>query len=465
MPVNSAQEAQEMQDMAQLLASVEPMKPLRRGDIIDGIVMRADNDGVLVNIGHKAEGIVPPGEMRTLADGYKAVKVGEEVLAMVIRGETAEGSAILSIDRAAGERGWKVLQNALENEEVLQGTIMGFNRGGAIVDCAGVQGFVPMSQLSSVSRDSFLNTEDTNTEDTNTEDTNTEDSGANKGDGEDEPDEAAGSGNNTPDIGRELQMKVLEVNRSRNRAILSERLVFQEQREEVRAKLIEDLRVGEVRKGRVSGISKFGAFVDIGGADGLVHISELSWGPIQGPEEVVAPGQEVDVYVLRVDQETKKIALSIKRLQEEPWETIHERYATDDIIDATVTKLTDFGAFARVENAIEGLIHISELTERMINHPKDVVGEGDKVRVKILRIEIERRRLGLSLRQADADELTSRDSEHMTGRAASQDNSENTPGIDQAPYVHDNEGLQNPINIDAEQFARDAEPEQDQTVD
>ena len=455
MPVNSAQEAQEMQDMAQLLASVEPMKPLRRGDIIDGIVMRADNDGVLVNIGHKAEGIVPPGEMRTLADGYKAVKVGEEVLAMVIRGETAEGSAILSIDRAAGERGWKVLQNALDNEEVLQGTIMAFNRGGAIVDCAGVQGFVPMSQLSSVSRDSFLNTEDSNTED----------SGANKGDGEDEPDEAAGSGNNTPDIGRELQMKVLEVNRSRNRAILSERLVFQEQREEVRAKLIEDLRVGEVRKGRVSGISKFGAFVDIGGADGLVHISELSWGPIQGPEEVVAPGQEVDVYVLRVDQETKKIALSIKRLQEEPWETIHERYSTDDIIDATVTKLTEFGAFARVENAIEGLIHISELTERMINHPKDVVGEGDKVRVKILRIEIERRRLGLSLRQADADELTSSDSEHMTGGAALQGSSENTPGIDQTPYVHDNEGLQNPINIDAEQFARDAEPEQDQTVD
>ena len=461
MPVNSAQEAQEIQSMGQLLDSVEPMKPLRRGDIIDGIVMRTDNDGVLVNIGHKAEGIVPPGEMRTLgADGYKAVKVGEEILAMVIRGETAEGSAILSIDRAAGEQGWKVLQNALDNEEVLKGTIMAFNRGGAIVDCAGVQGFVPMSQLSSVSRDSFLNTEDTNTEDTNTED-----SGANKGDGEDEPDEAAGSGNNTPDIGRELQMKVLEVNRSRNRAILSERLVFQEQREEVRAKLIEDLRVGEVRKGRVSGISKFGAFVDIGGADGLVHISELSWGPIQGPEEVVAPGQEVDVYVLRVDQETKKIALSIKRLQEEPWETIHERYSTDDIIDATVTKLTDFGAFARVENAIEGLIHISELTERMINHPKDVVGEGDKVRVKILRIEIERRRLGLSLRQADADELTSSDSEHMTEGAALQDSSENTPSIDQAPYVHDNEGLQNPINIDPEQFAKDAEPEQDQTVD
>ena len=461
MPVNSAQEAQEIQSMGQLLDSVEPMKPLRRGDIIDGIVMRTDNDGVLVNIGHKAEGIVPPGEMRTLgADGYKAVKVGEEILAMVIRGETAEGSAILSIDRAAGERGWKVLQNALDNEEVLKGTIMAFNRGGAIVDCAGVQGFVPMSQLSSVSRDSFLNTEDSNTEDSNTED-----SGANKGDGEDEPDEAAGSGNDTPDIGRELQMKVLEVNRSRNRAILSERLVFQEQREEVRAKLIEDLRVGEVRKGRVSGISKFGAFVDIGGADGLVHISELSWGPIQGPEEVVSPGQEVDVYVLRVDQETKKIALSIKRLQEEPWETIHERYSTDDIIDATVTKLTDFGAFARVENAIEGLIHISELTERMINHPKDVVGEGDKVRVKILRIEIERRRLGLSLRQADADELTSSDSGHMTGGAALQDSSENTPSIDQAPYVHDNEGLQNPINIDAEQFAKDAEPEQDQTVD
>ena len=449
--MSSAQEAQEMQDMGQLLDSVEPMKPLRRGDIIDGLVMRADNDGVLVNIGHKAEGIVPPGEMRTLGpDGHNAVKIGEEILAMVIRGETAEGSAILSIDRAAGEQGWKVLQKALDNEEVIQGTIMGFNRGGAIVDCAGVQGFVPMSQLSSVSRDSFLSAEDSGASD--------------KGDVEGESDGDAGTGNNNPDtgndnpdVGRELQMKVLEVNRSRNRAILSERLVFQEQREEVRAKLIEEIRVGEVRKGRVSGISKFGAFVDIGGADGLVHISELSWGPIQGPEEVVEPGQEVDVYVLRVDLETKKIALSIKRLQEEPWETIHERYSPDDIIDATITKLTEFGAFARVENAIEGLIHISELTERMINHPKDVVREGDKVRVKILRIEPERRRLGLSLRQGGEDELGSSESVPGTKRTESLGNSENAPGIDQVPYVHDNEELQNPINIDPDQFVKDAE--------
>ena len=201
-----------------------------------------------------------------------------------------------------------------------------------------------------------------------------------------------------------LSLKVLEVNRGRNRAILSERQALQLLRDERKARLIEELSVGEVRRGRVTGISTFGAFVDLGGADGLVHISELSWGTVRSAEEVVSVGDEVDVYVLRIDAENRKIALSLKRLQPEPWETITERYQPGDIVDATVTKLTDFGAFARVEGSVEGLIHISELASRVINHPREVVGEGDKVRLKILRIEPERRRLGLSLRQAEEEE-------------------------------------------------------------
>ena len=375
--------------MGQLLDSVESMKPLRRGDVVEGVVMRSDPDGVLLNIGHKAEGIVPPGEMRSLgAEGIKRLNVGDEIVATVVRGETAEGSVILSIDRAAGEKGWRALESALETDERVSGKILGFNRGGAIVETQGVQGFVPMSQLVSVSRDSVR------------EAIAAQDQASGEGGESSQPD----SLETHSDVGKDLELKVLEVNRGRNRAILSERQAIQEDREQKKARLIQELSVGEVRHGTVTGLSSFGAFVDLGGADGLIHISELSWNTISSPEEVLAVGQEVDVYVLRVDQDNKKIGLSLKRLQQEPWETVNERYQVGDLVDATVTKVTDFGAFARVEGSVEGLIHISELTPRIINHPRDVVKEGDRVRTRILRIEPERRRMGLSLKQAGAQE-------------------------------------------------------------
>ena len=377
---------QDMMGMGELLDSVEDMKPLRRGDIVEGIIMRADlgGEGILLNVGGKAEGHVPSNEMRSLSsEAIEQFKVGDQILAMVVRGETDEGSAILSIDRAVGETGWKTLQDAMDAGTRMSGKIIGFNRGGAIVETEGVQGFVPMSQLATVSRDrpqaATQNKED-------------EEGGEDK-----QPEES-------PDVGRVIDLKVLELNRGRNRAILSERQAMQEVREEHKAKLIDELTEGEVRHGRVTGISNFGAFVDLGGADGLIHISELSWSNVSSPEDIVKVGQEVDVYVLRVDSEQKKIALSLKRLQPEPWETIDERYHIGDIVDATVTKLTEFGAFARVEDAVEGLIHISELTTRMINHPREVVREGDAVKLMILRIEPERRRLGLSLKQAEEDE-------------------------------------------------------------
>ena len=446
------------QDMGELLDSMESMKPLRRGDVVEGLVMRADPDGILLNIGHKAEGIVPPGEMRTLgAEGLEKLQVGDEVVALVVRGETSEGAAVLSIDKAVGEIGWRTLDKARESGDQLEGRILGFNRGGAIVEVEGVQGFVPMSQLVSVSRDNIREarraetaearaTEQPTTEQPTTEQPTTEQPtaeqptteqptteqptteqtaeggepaagtkepsegsaapGAQEATGSQEAPSAKENARPEPpdDIGKVLTLKVLEVNRGRNRAILSERQALQTLRDERKARLIEELSVGEVRRGKVTGISTFGAFVDLGGADGLVHISELSWGTVRSPEEVVSVGDEVDVYVLRIDAENRKIALSLKRLQPEPWETINERYQPGDIVDATVTKLTDFGAFARVEGSVEGLIHISELASRVINHPREVVGEGDNVRLKILRIEPERRRLGLSLRQAEEEE-------------------------------------------------------------
>ena len=385
------QDASGAQDMGELLESVEPLRPLRRGDVVDGIVMRSDPEGVLVNIGHKAEGLIPPMEMKTLdREAQGQLKIGDEITALVVRGESSEGAAILSIDRAVGEMGWRVLEKALEAGDRVSGRILGFNRGGAIVEVEGIQGFVPISQLVSVSRDQFRGLRDTRQPGAPTDDDQAKENG-------DEPDGPS-------DIDKILELKVLEVNRGRNRAILSERQVVQELREESKARLIEELSEGEVRRGRVTGISSFGAFVDLGGADGLVHVSELSWSPVNSPSEVVKIGDELDVYVLRVDAENKKIALSIKRLQQEPWETINDRFQVGDLVDATVTKLTDFGAFARLEDSVEGLIHISELSSRAINHPSEVVSERQVVRLKILRIEPERRRLGLSLRQAAEEE-------------------------------------------------------------
>ena len=370
----------EVQDMGQLLDSMEPIKPLRRGEVVDGEVMGfSDDGGILVNIGHKSEGVVQQREMRSLSpEDLQNLNIGDKIITYVLRPESADNAAILSIDRALGETGWRELEQCLEDNETVEGSILGFNKGGAIVDVRKVQGFVPMSQLVSVPRDIFRDRSET----------------------EEDPDaEARRMQRQAEETGKMLQLKILEINRSRNRAIFSERQAVQEWRDAQKARLVQELQVGETRKGVVTGISSFGAFVDLGGADGLVHISEMSWGPVGRPEDVVSIGDELDVFVLRVDVENKKIALSLRRLEPEPWETIHERLHVDDIVDAQITKMTNFGAFARVEGNIEGLIHISELSDRVIGHPREVVSEGEDVRLKVLRIEPERRRLGLSLKQ------------------------------------------------------------------
>lgn len=388
---NHIEDIQDIQGMGELLDSVGPMRDLKRGDIVEGVVMRSDSDGILVNIGHKAEGLVPTMEMKTVSrEGSEPLKIGDEVVACVIKGDSEEGSVILSIDQAVGERGWKTLAKALESGETLEGEIIGFNKGGSVVEVENVNCFVPVSQLVSVPRDYFRQLRDDNP--------------AESGASSDQANDQRPEPTEPPDIGKKLELKVLEVNRSRNRAILSERQALQEQREVQKAKLLEELKEGEVRKGVITGISNFGAFVDLGGADGLIHISELSWNPVDKPEDIVSPGQAVDVYVLSVDGATKRIGLSLKRLQQEPWATINEKLTVGEIVEVTVTKLIEFGAFARIEGLVEGLIHISELSSKNVNHPREVVSEGQIVRVKVLRIEPERRRLAMSLRQALDDE-------------------------------------------------------------
>jgi len=352
--------------MEDLLEQYLPSKVLRRGEIIDGRVMSRKAEGMLVDIGYKSEGFVPPKEMRSLGEGLDNLKIGDEIIAYVVNPEGNEGSSILSIDRARGEQGWRVLEKAMDNNEACTGVITGSNRGGAVVESEGVQGFVPLSQLVGPARELYIP-------------------------GGEPPKEGF--------IGMTIQFKIIELNRRRNRAIFSERAALQAWKQIQKTRLVQELTEGEVRKGRVAGISNFGAFVDLGGADGLIHISELSWEPIKSPDEVVTVGTEIDVYVLRVDRENLKIALSLRRLQPEPWDEIESKFTIGQTVQGTVTKLANFGAFARIDRGIEGLIHISELSHQVIKHPRDVVNEGDELELKIIRIEPERRRLGLSLKQ------------------------------------------------------------------
>ena len=361
-------------DMQQLLEEMD-FKVLRRGEVVEGSIMRVDSDGIFLDIGHKEEGFVPMGEMKTIDRGELAkLAEGDSLIAFVMRPDSQDGP-ILSVDRARGEEGWREIQKFMEQDEAVEGVIAGFNRGGCILEVANVQGFVPMSQLITISRDVFKQDSSESTEPRS--------------------DDSIGKDL----IGNTLTVKVLEVNRSRNRAIFSERSALQEQRDEQKAVLIQKLEEGEIRKGVVTGISNFGAFVDLGGADGLIHISEMSWSMVESPEDLVKVGEELDVYVLRIDRETMKIALSLRRLQPEPWETIFERYQVGDVVDATVTKIANFGAFARLEDSIEGLIHITELSDAVITNPNEVVSEGQEIKVKILKIEMDRKRLGLSLKQ------------------------------------------------------------------
>src|SRR6478672_7457745 len=342
-------------------------KSLKYGDVMDGVIMRIDRDEILVDIGSKSEGIVPSREFSSLNSEEKGeLSIGDTVLVFVVQPENQEGQAVVSIDRARQEKSWRRLQELYEANESIQAEVTNYNKGGLLVNLDGVRGFVPASQVTEIRGG----------------------------------DDASKQADMAKLIGTKLNLKVIEINRHRNRLILSERQAMQERRDEMKEKLIEELREGEVRQGRVSSICDFGAFVDIGGADGLVHLSELSWSRVRHPSEVLKIGQEVEVYVLGINAQEKKIALSIKRTQAEPWSQVASDYEVGQLVRGTVTQLANFGAFARIEDGIEGLIHVSELTDERITHPKQVVKEGDDLLLRIIRIDPQRRRMGLSLRRA-----------------------------------------------------------------
>ncbi len=352
-------------------------KTLKYGDVMEGIIMHLDRDELLVDIGSKAEGIVPAKEYSSLSTEEKdKLEVGDNILVFVVQPENPEGHPVVSIDRARQEKSWRKLQEIHEANEVIEAEVTNYNKGGLLVNLDGVRGFVPASQVSEIRGG----------------------------------DESSKQADMARLIGSSLPLKVIEINRHRNRLILSERQAIQERRDVMKERLIGELKEGEVRKGRVSSICDFGAFVDIGGADGLVHLSELSWSRVRHPSELLKIGEDVDVYVLGINAQEKKIALSIKRTQAEPWSRVAASYEVGKLVRGTVTQLANFGAFARIEDGIEGLIHVSELADERIQHPKQVVTEAQELLLRIIRIDPQRRRMGLSLRRAldtPDDELVS----------------------------------------------------------
>ncbi len=362
-----------LEGMAQLWeGGAQDFRSFQRGEIVDGVVVQVDKDSLLVDIGSKTEGIVPSNELRSLGqEGLSQLKVGDTVLVYVLQPENQEGQVILSIDRATGERGWRSLQQRFEAGEVIEAEVVGYNKGGLLVNIDGIRGFVPVSQVMGLRAN---------------------------GDTEEALEERFNQW-----IGRHLRLKIIEINRRRNRLILSERVAAQEWRSQQKDKLLAEITEGEIRRGKVTSIRDFGVFIDLGGADGLVHLTELSWGRIKSPEEVVNIGDEVEVVVIKVDPETQRIALSLRKAQPEGWDNMVDKYQIGQLVKGTITKLTNFGAFAHIEGPLEGLIHISELADRRVSHPKEVVKEGDVVTLKLVRIEKDKHRLALSLRQAVTD--------------------------------------------------------------
>jgi small subunit ribosomal protein S1 len=358
--------------MSALMEEALNFRRLKRGDIVDGEIVSVTPTEVLVHVGAKSEGIVPSKELERLGrEGLETLQAGDVIPVYVVKPEDRDGNLILSIRRAEEESDWRRAQELHDSAEVLESHVAGFNKGGLIVRLGRLRGFVPASQLSR----------------------------AHQGSNKLQPEERW-----SRLVGEPIQVKVIEFDRRRKRLILSERAALRQWREKQKEQLLDELRVGEVREGVVSSLSDFGAFVDLGGADGLVHLSELSWNRAAKPDELLQVGQEVEVYILGIDQERKRIALSLKRLEPEPWSTVEDRYYVGQLVEGTVTRLTNFGAFALVNDELEGLIHISELSTGRINHPQDVVSEGEKHVMRIIRIDPKRRRMGLSLsRVADPE--------------------------------------------------------------
>jgi small subunit ribosomal protein S1 len=341
-----------------------------QGEIRQGTIASISSSQILVSVGSKSEGVIMGRELEQIpASDRETLAVGQEIPVYVINPEDQNGNVILSYTRAREAMGWELVEKMQESSEAFDGKIDGYNKGGLIVLVHGLRGFIPASQISMARRSSVQG---------------------------DTPDRWAKV------IGETISVRIIEVDRARRRLILSERAANPESRQSLKERVIEGLEEGQVYTGRVTSVADFGAFVNVNGADGLVHLSELSWERVQHPSEVLEVGQEVKVKVISVDKDKKRIGLSIRALQGDPWNEKVAKFKVGQLVEGAITRLTKFGAFARLEGDVEGLIHISELSENRINHPKESVKEGDVLTLRVIRIDEDQRRIGLSLRKVDS---------------------------------------------------------------
>lgn len=354
---------------------VQEPPPVKRGELIESTVIETTPTQITVDLDGKAEGIITSREIERMSrDVLDEIRTGENVWVYVVNPRDHNNRVIVSVNRALEELDWRRAEEYRDQQTVYESRIAGYNKGGLIVRFGRLRGFVPQSQIGADRRQGT----DTQT-----------------------PEERWGGM-----VNEAIAVKVMEVDRGRNRLILSERVASREVREQRKEALIGDLKVGDIRTGRVVSLVDFGAFIDVGGAEGLVHLTELSWQHVTHPREIVRVGQEVRVEVISVDPDRKRIGLSMKRQEEDPWDTVASTYTVGQLVQGTITKLTKFGAFAQLADApeIEGLVHISELSDQRVNHPREVVHEGDTLTLRVVKIDIQNRRLGLSLKRVNSAE-------------------------------------------------------------
>jgi len=366
-------------DFLSLLEESFSFEQPERGDLLNGTVLAIDNQGMIVDVGMKRDGVVPRSDLERM-EGI-IYHIGDEIPVMVLNPEDMDGNLILSVSQARQSEDWTKAEELLESGDIWEGVVTDANRGGLIVPFGNLRGFVPASHVMDLPR------------------------GLNENDRK---------GHMGSFVGKRIAVKVIEVNRKRRRLVLSQRDAQRGRRDLRKESLLEELQEGEVRRGVVSGLRDFGAFVDLGGADGLIHISELAWHRVKHPRELLAVGDEIEVYILRLDRDGKRIGLSLKRLQPNPWAMVDEMYHVGQLIEGEVSRVAQFGAFVSLDPGIEALLHTSQMADPAPEDPTGLLDEGQKLLMRIISIESHRQRLGLSLKDVTEEERTRWTAEHGT---------------------------------------------------
>lgn len=404
----------------------------QRGELRDGLIMQIEDNGVLVSIGTKREGVIPWQDVRQMGDDYlQTLHVGDSIQVYVQDPENKDGDLILSLTMVQVAKDWDNAAQLLEDGGIVRCKVVGFNKGGLLVQFNRIRGFVPASQVAQLHGRTAA----------------------------EERQQAL-----QRMVNQEIPLKVIEVDRERNRLVFSERSATQDWRKAQKQRMLTELQAGDILVGRVNQLTNFGAFIDLGGADGLAHISELSWQRVNHPREVLSTGQEVRVMVVEIDHERERIGLSLRKLQENPWDTIDQRYALGQLVTGPVTNVTPFGAFVQIEEAVEGLIHASELDADPQTQPRDVLEPGQVVTAKVISLDRQRQRMGLSLRRANEEQNNESD-EDQTEPTDADDSDAPTPHAESEPVTQSNDVAADTQEHDDHAQSPDTVDESPDTVD